>query len=101
LIKQLGLQGRTSNPGHFVLYQIQRLKTNTHRCCGRRRARKLNPMSSDWLEDLKPLGTDWHKAFFETAPYLIIVLDASMNLTQKEKEKQLLRSGKCSYRIFC
>jgi hypothetical protein len=27
-------------------------------------------MSSDWLEDLKPLGTDWHKAFLETAPYL-------------------------------
>ncbi|WP_016987966.1 nitroreductase family protein [Flavobacterium sp. ACAM 123] len=30
-------------------------------------------MSSDWLEDLKPLGTDWHKPFLETAPYLIIV----------------------------
>jgi nitroreductase len=30
-------------------------------------------MSSDWLEDLKPLGTDCHKPFLETAPYLIIV----------------------------
>lgn len=30
-------------------------------------------MSSDWLEDLKPLGTDWRKPFLETAPYLIIV----------------------------
>lgn len=30
-------------------------------------------MSSDWLEDLKSLGTDWHKPFLETAPYLIIV----------------------------
>lgn len=30
-------------------------------------------MSSDWLDDLKPLGTDWHKPFLETAPYLIIV----------------------------
>jgi iodotyrosine deiodinase len=30
-------------------------------------------MSSDWIEDLKPLGTDWHKPFLETAPYLIIV----------------------------
>lgn len=30
-------------------------------------------MSSDWLEDLKPLGTDWHKPFLETAPYLIVV----------------------------
>jgi hypothetical protein len=25
-------------------------------------------MSSDWLEDLKPLGTDWRKPFLETAP---------------------------------
>jgi nitroreductase len=30
-------------------------------------------MSSDWLDDLKPLGTDWRKPFLEIAPYLIIV----------------------------
>ena len=34
-------------------------------------------MSSDWLEDLKPLGTDWHKPFLETAPYLIVVFKRS------------------------
>ena len=32
-----------------------------------------NRMNEEWLEDLKPLGTDWHKPFLETAPYLIIV----------------------------
>jgi iodotyrosine deiodinase len=30
-------------------------------------------MSKEWLEDLKPLQTDWTKPFLETAPYLIIV----------------------------
>ncbi|MFQ3212987.1 MAG: iodotyrosine deiodinase [Marivirga sp.] len=30
-------------------------------------------MSERWLKDLEPLGTDWHKPFLETAPYLIIV----------------------------
>lgn len=30
-------------------------------------------MSAEWLEDLKPLQTDWKKPFLETAPYLIIV----------------------------
>ena len=30
-------------------------------------------MSLDWLEDLKPLQTDWKKPFLETAPYLIVV----------------------------
>lgn len=29
-------------------------------------------MSSEWLEDLAPLGTDWHKPFLETAPWLVI-----------------------------
>jgi len=32
-----------------------------------------NRMSEEWLEDLKPLQTDWHKPFLEKAPYLIIV----------------------------
>jgi len=27
----------------------------------------------EWLEALSPLGTDWHKEFLETAPYLIVV----------------------------
>jgi nitroreductase len=30
-------------------------------------------MPEDWLEDLEPFGTDWHKPFLETAPYLIVV----------------------------
>lgn len=30
-------------------------------------------MSREWLEDLKPMGTDWHKSFLEKAPWLIIV----------------------------
>jgi len=30
-------------------------------------------MGKEWLDDLKPLGTDWTKPFLETAPYLIIV----------------------------
>ncbi len=30
-------------------------------------------MSEEWLKDLQPFGTDWHKPFLEIAPYLIIV----------------------------
>jgi len=39
-----------------------------------------NRMSSEWLEDLKPLQTDWHKAFLETAPYLIVVFKKAYDL---------------------
>jgi iodotyrosine deiodinase len=44
-------------------------------------------MSSDWLEDLKPLGTDWHKAFLETAPYLIIVFRRIYEFGAEGKKK--------------
>lgn len=30
-------------------------------------------MSEEWLQDLKPLQTDWTKPFLEVAPYLIVV----------------------------
>ena len=30
-------------------------------------------MPPEWLEALAPLGTDWHKPFLESAPYLIAV----------------------------
>lgn len=41
-----------------------------------------NRMSDDWLEDLKPLGTDWQKPFLETAPWLIIVFKKSYDLLE-------------------
>ncbi|MFZ6010909.1 MAG: nitroreductase family protein [Bacteroidota bacterium] len=37
-------------------------------------------MSDDWLQDLKPLQTDWQKPFLETAPYLIIVFKKAYDL---------------------
>jgi len=30
-------------------------------------------MSEEWLRDLTPFGTDWHKPFLETAPWLVVV----------------------------
>ncbi len=29
-------------------------------------------MAEEWLEALAPLGTDWHKPFLETAPWLVV-----------------------------
>ncbi len=44
-------------------------------------------MSEEWLQDLEPFGTDWHKPFLETAPYLIVVFKKSYDLEQDEKRK--------------
>ena len=46
-----------------------------------------NRMSDEWLEDLKPLGTDWHKEFLEIAPWLIIVFKKAYDLVDGEKHK--------------
>ncbi|MEO8734565.1 MAG: nitroreductase family protein [Flavobacteriales bacterium] len=37
-------------------------------------------MSTEWLEDLAPIGTDWHKPFLETAPCLIVVFKRAYEL---------------------
>lgn len=37
-------------------------------------------MDEQWIGDLKPLGTNWHKPFLETAPWLIAVFRKSYDL---------------------
>ena len=39
-------------------------------------------MPSEWLEDLKPLQTNWYKEFLETAPYIIIVFKKILHRIQ-------------------
>lgn len=39
-------------------------------------------MSEEWLRDLAPLDTDWHKEFLETAPWLIVIFKKSYNLDE-------------------
>lgn len=44
-------------------------------------------MGEEWLEDLVPFGTDWHKPFLEIAPYLIVVFKKSYELVDGKKQK--------------
>ncbi len=37
-------------------------------------------MPPEWLEALAPLGTDWHKSFLETAPWLVVVFEETYQL---------------------
>jgi iodotyrosine deiodinase len=37
-------------------------------------------MTEEWLNDLKPIGTDWRKPFLEIAPYLIVVFKRSYEI---------------------
>ena len=46
-----------------------------------------NRMSTEWLKDLAPLGTDWQKPFLEIAPYLIIVMKKIYEIEDETKKK--------------
>lgn len=47
-----------------------------------------NRMGEEWLHDLAPLQTDWHKPFLEIAPYLIIVFKRSYEFDEANKKHQ-------------
>lgn len=42
-------------------------------------------MNEEWLEDLKAIGTDWHKPFLEEAPWLIIIFKKIYDLDGDHK----------------
>lgn len=42
-------------------------------------------MSDEWVEDLRPFGTDWHKPFLTTAPYLIVVFKQTYEIKDGHK----------------
>ncbi|MEQ9591071.1 MAG: nitroreductase family protein [Cyclobacteriaceae bacterium] len=44
-------------------------------------------MPPEWLDDLRPLQTDWKKPFLEIAPYLIIVFKKTYDLTDTGEKK--------------
>ena len=39
----------------------------------------------EWLEDLDSLGTDWHKPYLESAPYLIVVFKKLYDVEKTEE----------------
>jgi nitroreductase len=74
--------GANLQPWHFVVVsdpaikkQIREAAEEEERAFYRERA------PQEWLEALVPLGTDEHKPFLETAPYLIVIFAQSYGLT--------------------
>jgi iodotyrosine deiodinase len=44
-------------------------------------------MGSEWLKDLAPFNTDWHKPFLEIAPWLIVVFKRVYETEEGKKHK--------------
>lgn len=49
----------------------------------------------DWLEDLNQFGTDWHKEFLETAPYLIVIFKINYEVDGDKQKKNYYVNESC------
>jgi nitroreductase len=66
--------GANMQPWHFVAVAKADLKTRIRAAAEvEERALYQHRASEEWLQALEPLGTDAHKPFLETAPWLIAV----------------------------
>ncbi len=82
----LAPSGANQQPWRFVVVQDPEIKRQIREAAeAEERESYEHRMPADWLDALAPLGTDWHKKFLETAPYLIIVFRIDFGLTQTEE----------------
>jgi iodotyrosine deiodinase len=79
----LAPSGANQQPWIFVVVRDPEIKRKIREAAeAEERESYEHRMPADWLEALGPLGTDWHKEFLETAPYLIVVFRIDFGLTQ-------------------
>jgi iodotyrosine deiodinase len=79
----LAPSGANQQPWKFVVVRDPEIKRRIREAAeAEERESYSHRMPSDWLEALAPLGTDWHKEFLETAPYLIVVFRIDFGLAQ-------------------
>ena len=79
----LAPSGANQQPWRFVVVQDPVIKRKIREAAeAEERESYEHRMPAEWLEALAPLGTDWHKEFLETAPYLIVVFRIDFGLAQ-------------------
>src|SRR5258708_29015168 len=79
----LAPSGANQQPWKFVVVKDPDIKRKVREAAeAEERESYEHRMPEDWLEALAPLGTDWHKEFLETAPYLIVVFRIDFGLAQ-------------------
>ncbi len=66
--------GANQQPWHFVVVSDPEVKRRIRIAAeDEERTNYESRFPDEWLQALAPLGTDWHKEFLETAPYVIVV----------------------------
>ena len=80
--------GAHKQPWRFVIVESVEVKKQIREAAEKEEKESYeHRMPEQWLKDLEPLGTDWHKEFLETAPYLIVVFRIDYGVEEGEKRK--------------
>lgn len=80
--------GANLQPWHFVIIK-NKLKKKKIRMAAEIEEKEFYDKKApkEWLEALKPLGTDKNKSFLEEAPYLIAVFEKKYSIKNRKKVK--------------
>ncbi len=80
--------GANLQPWHFVIIKDQDIKKKI-RIAAEKEERTFYEYKApkEWLDALKPLGTDENKKFIENAPYLIAVFEKKYSISKNKKIK--------------
>ena len=75
--------GANKQPWHFVVVSDADIKAKI-RVAAEKEEKEFytHRATPEWLADLEPLGTDWHKPFLQTAPYLIVIFEEKYQLLE-------------------
>jgi iodotyrosine deiodinase len=77
--------GAHKQPWTFVAIQNPLIKTEIRKAAEKEEYESYqNRMTDEWLDDLKPLGTDWQKPFLEVAPWLIVMFAQTTSIDKKK-----------------
>src|SRR5690606_30423724 len=67
--------GAHKQPWSFCLISNAELKSRLRELAEEEERKSYGGrMGEQWLKDLEPLGTDWHKEFIDVAPWIVVVM---------------------------
>ena len=80
--------GANLQPWHFVIIKNKEIKNKIRKAAEKEERLFYNSKAPmEWLEALKPLGTDSRKEFLEKAPYLIAIFEKKYSINGNQKVK--------------
>lgn len=81
--------GAHKQPWHFALVGDVGMKRRIREAAeAEERESYENRMPQSWLDDLEPLGTDWHKPFLTTCPWLVVVFAQAYGLDAEGRKRK-------------